>query len=209
MHVAGLHIIVDINRTTFLSRRNTFQVAKVQAAQNTKAAPGELTQMHDGEAPIKSAVDLGDPLAVRTLAELDPTTLTAPCCDVGTVLVYLRQTPDHPNYSTMVTCIEGLLLENGLVPFKDGSAVPVDILTRALSDRDEAALTEVLRDGTIDFRQFKTLRAVLSLPEGFERTDASFMFLVDNARERTNPNGGESGGLAFDGGAGGRGCAVM
>ena len=107
--------------------------------------------MHDGEAPIKSAVDLGDPLAVRTLAELDPTTLTAPCCDVGTVLVYLRQTPDHPNYSTMVTCIEGLLLENGLVPFKDGSAVPVDILTRALSERDECYLiwTTMLAGGKL------------------------------------------------------------
>ena len=47
-------------------------IKKVRDLQNATVEPGELTQMTDGVSPIKSAVDLGDKLAVRTLAAVSP-----------------------------------------------------------------------------------------------------------------------------------------
>ena len=137
-------------------------IKKVRDLQDARVEPGELTQMTDGVSPIKSAVDLGDKLAVRTLAELDPLTLTAPCCQAGPVLVYLRNNPEHEHHAKMVECVEGLLLQSGLVPFKDGTAVPVQILEEVMSNegRDEEWLKQCLRAAKVDFRQFKTLREV-------------------------------------------------
>jgi len=89
----------------------------------------------------------------------------------------------------MVPLVEGMLLERGCVPFADGSAIPVDILLAAMKKRSDDALKDMVRAEKLDFRQFKTLRLLLSLPVGFEETDPSLSFLIQCARDRKNPDG--------------------
>lgn len=145
---------------------------------------GELTTIHCGSAPMKSALDLGDELAVRTLADLDPNTLTSPCCPEGTPLMYLRSSPPDAPVRKLLPFFEKLLLREGFVPFSDGSAIPVDLLTKVLAERREEFLVERVRAGTINFRQFKTLKTLFTLPTDFESTDPSLAYLIRAAKRR-------------------------
>lgn len=130
---------------------------RAEGAELSKAqmSAGQLTTLHSGSAPMRSALDLGDELAVRTLADLDPLTLTSTCCSDGTPLMYLRTNPGHPHIKKLLPLLENLLLKEGFVPFSDGSAIPVDLLLAAISERREDLLKERVRSGIIDYRQFK------------------------------------------------------
>ena len=79
-----------------------------------------------------------------------------------------------------------------------------------LSPCAQEALKEKLRAGKVDFRQYKTLRALLALPKGFDSTDPNFRYLVHCAQKRLNPNGegGASGASEDEDGDGGR-CRIM
>ena len=92
---------------------------------------------------------------VRTLADLDPLTLTAPCCSAGTPLMYLRATPTHPHAPKLLPLVEALLLQRGYVPFSDGAAIQVVLLVTVVEERREDLLKERVRSGVIDYRQFK------------------------------------------------------
>lgn len=158
---------------------------RIQHAEQTRLRPGELAQMVNGETALKSALDLGDEMAVRTMVQLDALCLTAPCCKLGPALAYLRETR-HEHAARLIPVVEGLLLEHGFVPFNDGSAVPVDALLKTLEERDEEQLAEQVRSGTLTFQEFKTLKVLLTLPPGFEKQDPSLAFLIRCAQARTN-----------------------
>jgi len=149
-------------------------------------------------------------LAVQTLCQLDPVCLTAACTPPSTPpLAYLR-TSEHPHAGAMVPLLEGMLLERGMVPFTDGSAVPVEVVEAVLQHRSEDRLKEAVRSGTIDFRQYKTLKLLLPLPAGFETSDESLAFLLAAAKGRTNPDGDPPIARDADGddSGGASGCAI-
>lgn len=173
----------------------------IERIQRAKLEKGELTKMVDGQAPMKSALDLGDETAIRTLVELDEETLTKPCCSVGPALTYLRLTPGgHEHAATLIPLVEGLLLQQGFVPFADGVALYVDLFLEVIKERSEEKIKERLRNGDIDFRQFKALRALIEFPEGFEQEDPKLAFLIQCAVDRHNPH---------DEGSGKWGCVTM
>ena len=143
------------------------------------------------------------------MCQLDHFCLTAPCCPPTTPpLAYLRSgDAGHPHAAVMVPLLEGMLLKRGWVPFADGSAVPVDLVDAAFAHRSETKLKELVRSATIDFRQYKTLQLLLALPVGFEASDESLAFLLNAARDRTNPDGDDFA-RGEDYSAGGWGCAL-
>ena len=70
----------------------------------------------------------------------------------------------------------------------------MDLLTKVLAERREEFLVERVRAGTINFRQFKTLKALFTLPTDFESTDPSLAYLIRAAKRRD-----EVGSLGLDG----------
>uniref|UniRef100_A0A7S2S6D0 Uncharacterized protein n=1 Tax=Rhizochromulina marina TaxID=1034831 RepID=A0A7S2S6D0_9STRA len=153
----------------------------------SQVSPGSLAALQEGRNPMKEAIDMGSTLAVQSLVELDHLTLTLPCCVRGPPLVYLRSDRDHPHRQTFISLLEGLGLARGMVPFSDGTLVPVDCLLDVASSRSEDRLKDLLRAGKLDMRQLKTLRVFLSLPQGIERDDPHLSRLVSLASRRENP----------------------
>lgn len=161
----------------------------IERIQNARLEKGELTKIVDGQAPMKSALDLGDETAIRTLVELDEETLTKPCCSIGPALTYLRLAPGgHEHAAALIPLVEGLLLQQGFVPLADGVSLNVDLFLGVLKERSEDKIKERLRSGEIDFRQFKALRALIEFPEGFEEEDPKLAFLIQCALDRHNPH---------------------
>jgi hypothetical protein len=151
--------------------------------------PGELAVMINGTTAMKSALDHGDPEAICSLVKIDELTLLAPCHNVSTPIAYLRENESHPHRAVLVPILEGLLLERGYVPFLNGCAVPVDKVMYCISEgRSEDGLRKMLRDGEIDFKQFKTMRDLLSLPIGIEKQDKALITLIECALHKYNPD---------------------
>lgn len=158
-------------------------------ADSATVQPGDLAVMYNGSNSMKSALDHGNPEAVCSLVKIDELTLTSPCHNVSTPIAYLRENESHPHREVLVPILEGLLLERGFVPFLNGCAVPVDKVMFCISnDRSDDALKQMLRDGDIDFKQFKTMRDLLALPLGIDNQDQALIALIDCALHKYNPD---------------------
>ena len=245
-------------------------VERARLAEQNRAEmePGQLAKRVGGTSAMKSALDLGNLEAVRTLVELDPLTLTLPCdSNNSPPLVYLREgggtggvgggegsvdsaggawgawsggdggggrmkekggtgtttapaaggstaKRPHPRAPELVPLLESLLLERGMVPFADGSSLPVHLLLEFLEGPergDDDALKARVRQGEIDLRQYRTLRALGALPVGVEKDDPGLAGLIALAKARINPLGSGAPGNQEEGEEGGlRGaCELM